>query len=157
MSNELNIIDSFSCKNFYLCNFFKTPITYKSRIWPSAEHIFQASKSLNEAVRELIRIANTPGKVGALGRIINPRPDWDDIKNELMLEIVRLKFDQNIKIREKLINTGDAILINGNTWHDNYWGDCKCRKCQDIKGFNYLGLILMVVRKELLIYGEKSS
>jgi len=48
-----------------------------------------------------------------------------------------------------LLATLDAELIEGNAWHDNFWGDCFCEKCRDIEGLNVLGNILMRIREEL--------
>lgn len=68
---------------------------------------------------------------------------------EVMLNCIRLKFRQHPKLKKKLLGTGDAVLIEGNTWHDNIWGDCSCPKCWNIEGKNLLGRILMQVREEL--------
>lgn len=65
-----------------------------------------------------------------------------------MLIALRKKFNNSV-LKKKLLATGDALLIEGNTCHDNYWGDCKCEKCKDIKGENRLGQLLMQVREEL--------
>jgi len=65
--------------------------------------------------------------------------------------IVKLKFAQNPDLRKKLLATGTEELVEGNTWHDNYWGDCSCPECKNIKGRNQLGITLMRVRKEMTI------
>ena len=57
--------------------------------------------------------------------------------------VIGLKFTQNQEIKEKLLATGNSILIEGNYWHDNFWGNCLCSKCKYIKGRNNLGKILM--------------
>ena len=69
---------------------------------------------------------------------------------EIMHDIVLAKFTQNPDLKAKLIATCDEYLLEGNTWHDNYWGVCLCNgsKCLDKVGKNKLGLILMQVRKE---------
>jgi hypothetical protein len=41
------------------------------------------------------------------------------------------------------------MLIEGNWWHDNFYGSCTCNKCVN-KGENNLGKILMKIREELL-------
>ena len=64
-----------------------------------------------------------------------------------MREVVICKFMQNPDLMKKLLATGDAKLVEGNTWHDNYWGICRCGsrdKCGT--GSNMLGKILMQVR-----------
>ena len=62
-----------------------------------------------------------------------------------------MKFGQNNDLREKLFKTGDLLLVEGNYWHDNYWGDCFCDKCKGRKGENFLGRILMNVRTMLRV------
>lgn len=68
---------------------------------------------------------------------------------EIMLELLRLKFTRNPELGKLLIATGDALLEEGNKWHDNFWGDCTCDDCRDIEGENWLGKLLMQVRDEL--------
>ena len=64
-----------------------------------------------------------------------------------MLEALRTKF--SIKgLKEKLLATGDEELVEGNFWHDNFWGVCSCSKCGN-KGQNKLGKLLMQVREEI--------
>ena len=60
-----------------------------------------------------------------------------------MLNVVRAKFDQHPDLAQKLLETGDEELVEGNTWGDRYWGVCGG------KGKNMLGKILMRVREEL--------
>jgi len=66
-----------------------------------------------------------------------------------MYDIVYNKFSQNEDLKEKLLNTGEIYLEEGNWWHDNYWGQCNCYRCRNIHGLNKLGKILMQVRDEL--------
>ena len=83
-------------------------------------------------------------------RLTLVRYDWDEIKGEVMLPIVREKFKQNPDLAEKLLATGNAYLIEGNYWHDNYFGICTCKECHHKgEGKNVLGRILMQVRDEL--------
>lgn len=66
-----------------------------------------------------------------------------------MYSIVKDKFSRNTNLKKLLLDTKDAYLIEGNWWHDNYWGDCYCPKCSKTLGKNMLGTILMRVREEL--------
>ena len=144
------IINRFDGAYDFLSNFAYSPITFKGKTWSTVEHIFQASKTLDENMREQIRLSPTPEKARRMGKRVLLRPDWERIKKEVMLKSIRLKFGQNSELKEKLLNTKDAVLVEGNTWHDNIWGDCRCSKCLNIKGNNLLGQILMQVRKELI-------
>lgn len=145
----MNVINCFNGEYAFLSNFAHSSITFKGKTWLTVEHVFQAAKTLDENKREQIRLALTPGKAKHMGRKVHLRSDWELIKKEVMLKSIRLKFKQNPELKEKLLRTGDAVLIEGNTWHDNIWGDCCCLKCQKIKGKNVLGEILMKVRDEL--------
>ena len=145
----MTIINRFDGEYAFLSNFAHRPITFKGKTWVTVEHIFQAAKTLDEDMREQIRIASTPGKAKQIGRTVHLRPDWEQIKQEVMLKCIRLKFRQYPGLKERLLSTEDAVLIEGNTWHDNIWGDCSCQKCRERKGENLLGQILMQVREEL--------
>ena len=143
----------------FLSNFYPSEITLDRlyldkqctdpKTWPMVENVFQATKTHNDTERELIRLA-TPGASKRLGRKCRLRDDWEIIKDEVMLECLRYKFSPSqghADLREKLMATGDAILIEGNRWHDNYWGVCYCERCKGV-GKNMLGSLLMKVRKE---------
>lgn len=77
------------------------------------------------------------------------REDWEEIKSQVMLDCLRNKFAAGSMLARALQDTGKEILVEGNLWHDNTWGDCKCNHCCDIKGQNLLGRLLMQVRDEL--------
>lgn len=143
-------ITNFRGEYAFLSNFSHSLIVIdKDEIWDTAEHLYQASKTLDKNERNRLYMAVTPGKAKRLGRKVTLRPDWEEIKYDIMLNVVRLKFTQNLKYAYLLYYTQDKKLIEGNTWHDNEWGNCNCLKCQDIVGKNYLGKILMQIRAEL--------
>jgi ribA/ribD-fused uncharacterized protein len=84
-----------------------------------------------------------PYRAKKLGREISVVQDWDKKKFQIMEALVRIKFLDNPELRIMLKSTGDAILVEGNTWGDKYWGVCKG------EGLNMLGQILMSVRNIL--------
>ena len=145
----MDVINRFDGEYAYLSNFAHRPIVIKGKTWVTVEHIFQAAKTLDEDMREQIRLAPTPRIAKQMGRKVHIRSNWEQIKQDVMLKSVRLKFKQYPGLEEHLLSTKDAVLIEGNRWHDNIWGDCYCPKCQEIKGENLLGKILMQVRDEL--------
>ena len=142
------VIDNFDGVNEFLSNFFPSEIVGEDGItYPTVEHYFQAHKVFNLEDREKIAGAITPGMAKKAGRAVDLRPDWEKVKINIMWDALKLKFkDPNLK--QKLLNTKDAKLIEGNTWHDNFWGDCRCEKCQHKVGRNQLGTLLMVVRQQ---------
>lgn len=122
---------------------------YGEKHGKSVEHFFQAAKMLSTIQYQEILNAPTPGKAKRLGRKYPIRPDWDYRRTFVMREALESKFEDS-ELRGLLLETGRAILIEGNTWHDNYWGDCKCGgpNCA-AKGNNALGKLLMMIRDEL--------
>jgi ribA/ribD-fused uncharacterized protein len=136
-------IDSFEGPHEFLSNFHHSPIRYNGSDFATAEHAFQASKAKNATHREQIRTAKTPGEAKRLGKKADLRPDWDSIKIRVMTEVLRKKFAPGTQLAQDLSATGEAELIEGNTWNDRFWGVCKGT------GQNHLGKILMQIRAEL--------
>lgn len=144
------MITEFDGKYAFLSNFYHAPFVYDGIIYPTNEHFFQAMKTLDQEKRKQIAEAKTPGAAKRMGRQVQLREDWEEVKYTAMRVGVERKFDAHPGLAEKLIATGDAILIEGNSWHDNTWGSCFCPKCAAIAGKNWLGEILMERRKELV-------
>lgn len=142
------MIDQFRGENRFLSNFFNHRLEFKGVFYRTSEHAFQASKANSPTDMRRVQSCPTPGKAKALGRNISLRPDWEEVKDEMMLKITRIKF-QDEYLKGRLIATGTQVLTEGNMWHDNYWGNCTCFECNTILGENHLGLILMRVREEL--------
>ena len=148
--DKLETIASFDGKYAFLSNFFYAPFVYEDNIYPTNEHFFQAMKTLDPEERRKIAEAKTPGVAKRLGRKVQLREDWEDIKLDIMRLGLSLKFHAHMHLIEKLIDTGDADLIEGNTWHDNYWGICLCPKCRGV-GLNNLGRLLMETRERFKV------
>lgn len=128
----------------FLSNFFNVPIEYKGMYYLNSEAAFQAQKCRTEE-EKIPFMTCTATKAKRMGRQVLLRPDWESVKIQLMEEIVRAKFSQNPRLAEKLLKTGDKMLIEGNTWRDTFWGV----DLESGKGENHLGQILMKVRSEL--------
>lgn len=137
------IIDRFIGKNYFLDNFYPSNCIYDGERYATTEHAFQAAKSLDPRTRVLVALCNTPAEAKAFGRNIKPlREDWDQVKVSVMEEILRSKFTRHDDLRQKLLETGDAILIEGNNHRDRFWGQYKG------EGKNMLGTLLMKLREE---------
>lgn len=135
-------ITHFKGQHSFLSNFHPTPIEFEGTTFPTSEHAFQAAKSLDPADRQKIAALATPGKAKAAGKRVKLREGWNDIRVAIMTSILRIKFS-NPELKEALLATGDAPLIEGNTWNDTFWGVCRG------KGQNNLGKILETLRAEL--------
>ncbi len=135
----------------FLSNFWYAEVHMYGKSYPTAEHAFQAAKTVDPEEREKIRNAATPGQAKKLGCKVQLRPDWEEIKLWVMKTLVERKFDPwaHPELAQKLIDTGYETLIEGNYWHDTFWGVCECDRHQS-RGTNNLGRILMEVRDELV-------
>lgn len=141
-------IDNFRGYYYFLSNFSDSKIEYKGYTYSSGEAAFQAQKNDSHTYKHLMQF-QTPKSAKREGRHVNLRKDWEQVKDQLMYEIVLAKFSQNENLKKKLLATGTKRLIEGNTWHDNEWGYCTCNKCKSQKKQNKLGKILMKIRSEL--------
>ena len=142
------MITSFEGKYSFLSNFYACQTEYHNVKYPTSEHAYQAAKTNNPIQREAIKNADTPDDAKRLGRRVEIKSNWDEIKDEVMYEIVLNKF-KNKRMQAKLLATENEQLVEGNYWHDNHFGSCYCKKCLQKPKGNVLGKILMRVRKEL--------
>jgi ribA/ribD-fused uncharacterized protein len=131
----------------FLSNFWPVEVQFDGEIYPSVEHGYQAAKCLELSARDEIRRAARPGKAKKLGGRGQVRPDWEQIRVEVMRELVRQKFVSHRDLAEMLLATENAELVEENTWGDTFWGVC------DGAGENRLGRILMDVREEIRLEG----
>ena len=137
----MKTIDSFTESYRFLSNFYPAHVRFDGGTCPTVEHAYQASKTLDHDEQKTIIAADGPALAKKLGQLVKQRPHWDEIKFDIMHRLVQEKFT-NPLLREWLLSTRNAILIEGNTWNDRVWGVCKG------KGQNWLGKILMIVRRE---------
>ena len=138
------VIDQFRGDYHFLSNFYPIPVMYEGQVYSSSEHAYMASKTNDLSQKQQIIDAKTPGEAKRLGRKATLRPDWEEVKYEVMWAILMAKFSAP-DMRAKLIGTGDATLVEGNNWGDKYWGvDLRTGE-----GHNRLGEALMEVRDVL--------
>lgn len=137
--SKMIVIDSFRGEYRFLSNFYSCPIIFEGDLYSSLEHAFQASKTLDSNERKVVRVAVKAGDAKRAGRKVTKRGDWDDVRVGIMRELLYQKFN-DLQLRQRLINTGDAELVEGNNWGDVFWGVCRGR------GENWLGKLLMEIR-----------
>jgi len=142
------MIYKFADKYYFLSNFFVDEIKYKGKSYQSLEHAYQSQKTTSDSEHDWIKNAPTPEKAKYFGKKIKIRKDWDDVKLDIMLNLIRIKFEKP-ELKKLLLETGNEELVEGNYWHDNTWGNCTCVNCKTIEGKNHLGKILMKVRQEI--------
>lgn len=138
----MNKISEFRGKYFFLSNFYLADVEYEGIKYTNNESAFQSAKVTDYDTR--LKFSNLdPSQGKRKGRNVRLRHGWDNIKFDVMYEVCYAKFNQNEDLKTKLIQTGDAILEEGNTWGDKIWG------VVNGVGQNNLGKILMKVREEL--------
>jgi ribA/ribD-fused uncharacterized protein len=144
-----SVINFYSTADAYgeFSNFAAFPIRPDGRTWPTSEHYFQAQKFVgaDESHVEAIRTARSPMIAARMGRDRSRklRSDWEAVKDEVMRQAVLAKFEQHPALRDLLLSTGNATLVE-HTANDAYWGDGG-----DGRGKNMLGQILMETRRRL--------
>lgn len=145
--SDQSVIKFYSVSDEYgeFSNFAAYSIKLIGKRWPTSEHYFQGQKFQNAGHRESVRKAKTPMIAARLGRDRKKklRRDWESIKDNVMRDAVMAKFSQHGELRDLLLATGEAKLVE-HTTNDSYWGDGG-----DGNGKNRLGLILMEVRDKL--------
>jgi hypothetical protein len=158
------VISEFKGPHRFLSNFYPSALTIRGIVYPTAEHAFQAQKSASADERRAIAALASPLLAKQRGRELDIPENWGRIRKRAMLNVVLLKFAQNARLARRLDETGTQVLVEGNFWHDNEWGQCGClgrgAGCTNEHdpalfgmpahpGKNYLGRILMDVRMVL--------
>ena len=135
------MIGSFKGDYAWLSNMWPCRIVVDNLEFSSVEAAYQACKCAD--INDRIHFVGINGyQAKRRGRHIGLRGDWDAIKLNVMQDLVRTKF-RDPRLADHLRETNGQELIEGNNWHDTFWGVCNGQ------GENWLGRILMQVRKEL--------
>ena len=137
-------------------NFSHHPVMLDGVYYSTAEHAYQSRKCVYVRDLRAIMDCSTPAQAKRLGGKILMAEDFEEKKVGYMYEIIRAKFyygyDKELwPLWWTLTTTDDAELVEGNVWHDNFWGQCSCSHCLNFNttGQNMLGKILMKVRGEI--------
>lgn len=137
--NAPEVISEFRKEYYFLSNFYPTKVMFDGLTYDNSEAAYQAQKvTMPELKRVFLGVSGAKAK--EISHEIVVRADWHDVSLDLMEHIIRAKFEQNMDIRNKLLDTCNAELIEGNVWNDTFWGVCNG------VGENHLGKILMSER-----------
>ena len=132
-----------------LSNLFRRPMEFEGRVYPTAEHAYQAGKARKDEVREWILSAPTPSLVAMAAHGLytwDIVPEWSRTKFDRMRKVLKAKFSQHEDLKKLLLSTGNARLVEaGRTDNavNRTWGEVNG------KGQNMLGVLLMEVRDEI--------
>ena len=135
------MINEFQGDFRFLSNFYPVTIEW-SHLWnnktaKSVEHAYQASKAIHEADCDAILACPTAGAAKRKGMDVQLIPAWEDMKVNVMNQLIKIKFAPNTILGERLIVTEEQFLVEGNSWGDRFWGVCNG------DGRNILGHLLM--------------
>lgn len=126
----------------FMSNFYPSPFEAEGLIWPTVEHYFQAMKTLDKTEWPTFAALDNPAKTKWRGRMVKLRPDWDEVKVEVMNTALRHKFKQNPALLKLLLETNDKVLHEDSPY-DYIWG-------WQNNGQDLLGKCLMKVRDEIV-------
>lgn len=163
-------VTSFRDDHWFLANPFPCPVVYEGIEFPGGEWAFQAAKTPDFGLRREIATLGSWQEAKAAGRAIRLRPDWEQVKRVVMMQVVMDKFTRSPALGAALAATGERVLVEGNTWGDSYWGAVPFRPRtarewetlgrtpvwqtgnpgEILAGHNWLGWILMMTR-ELIV------
>ena len=138
MANE------FRKEYWFLSNFYPINFIYEGKTYKSVEHFYQSQKAKTPEDEQFVLDAETPGEAKKRGRQIDCQENWEEAKLAIMELALRIKFDHPY-LRQKLIETGNELLIEGNSWGDTFWGV----NAETGTGENNLGILLMEIRASL--------
>lgn len=141
-------ITDFRGPHRWLSNYHLVEIDYEGIKYPSTEHAYMATKTLDLELRRECAAIPEPREARQWGQRVPLRPDWEDIKLRVMEDVLRVKF-RHPELRRMLLDTWPGELVEGNTWGDVFWGVC------DGWGENHLGKLLMEIRADELIVDER--
>lgn len=127
----------------FLSNFWPVSVEVGGIAYPSAENAYQAAKFPIGPQFTPYFVSCTPGDAKRFARKALIGASWHARRVAVMSTIVSKKFAFGTDLAQMLIDTGDAELVETNSWGDTFWGVC------DGEGENYLGRILMQVRSDL--------
>jgi ribA/ribD-fused uncharacterized protein len=137
---EIIEIKGFFGEYRFLSNFYLSLVWFEGILYPTVEHAYQAAKTKDIIKRTEMSEILSGGNAKRFGKTFPLREDWEDVKLDIMKQLVFHKFINNKDLKAKLLATGNSYLEETNNWKDFYWGVCNG------EGSNHLGNILMSVR-----------
>lgn len=142
-------------QEFYvLSNFSSFNLTWKDKIFQTSEHAYHWEKfaTTSEFVADMIYAARSAHDAFQIAQANShlARKDWNDVKVDIMRDILFQKAIQHPYVRKKLLETGTRELVE-DSWRDNYWGWGPNKD-----GKNMLGRLWMEVRAKILEYDENN-
>jgi ribA/ribD-fused uncharacterized protein len=130
-------------------NLYPSQVRFEGKVYPTAEHAYQAGKARKPEVRDWILSAPSPALAAMAAHGLytwDVTPAWAETKFDRMRRVLRAKFEQHPNLRKILLSTGNARLVEVGTVNNavnRLWGEVNG------VGQNMLGIMLMELRAEL--------
>jgi len=130
-------------------NLHRREVEFEGEVFATSEHAYQAGKARKPAVRKWLMEAPSPSLLAMAAHGLyywDIAPGWSTTKFDRMRAVLRAKFTQHPDIRDLLLSTGDAELVETATVDNEVnrlWG-----KVNGV-GRNMLGMLLMELRTDL--------
>ena len=130
-------------------NLYRRSVQFEGEVFATSEHAYQAGKARKREVRDWVLSAPSPALVAMAAHGLyywDIVPGWSRTKFDRMRGVLRAKFTQHDDLRELLLSTGDARLVESATVDNEVnrlWGEVNG------EGRNMLGQLLMELRAEL--------
>lgn len=130
-------------------NLLRRPVVFEDVTFPTAEHAYQAGKARRPEVREWLMAAPSPALLAMAAHGLyqwDVTPSWSRIKFDRMRGVLEAKFTQHDDLRQLLLSTGSARLVESATVDNavnRLWGEVNG------VGKNMLGELLMELRSQL--------
>lgn len=159
MKNKEITITKVKEENGWLSCMSAYPIAHQMINYKTCEALFQALRFEGCPIIQK-QIQECPSPMGAkmIARknreLLDRGKMWDEAPSDipLMKKCLKLKLEQHPELKEKLIATGDAIIIEDCTTHNResarFWGAVK--KDGKWVGENVFGKLWMEIREELI-------
>lgn len=138
-------------------NLYRRELVFEGEIFATSEHAYQAGKARKPAVRKWLMQAPSPSLLAMAAHGLyywDVTPGWSTTKFDRMRSVLRAKFTQHADLRELLLSTGDARLVESATVDNDVnrlWGEVNGT------GRNMLGVLLMEIRAELRVDAEAAA
>lgn len=145
----------------YMSNFYKVNFVDENGVkFNCSEQFFMYKKCQifdpnNNTVLEQILHESNPMKIKEYGRLVQNYNDseWSELRYNIMINALRLKFGQNQRLKQKLLDTGNKVIYEASK-EDKIWGiGFNTKDAINVEkktyGLNLLGNGLMDVREEL--------
>ena len=136
-----DVINRFKGEHAFLDNRFRCKFIWEGITYNSAEAAFLSSKFKEVSEREILASCSI-SKAAMKAKEQIPYPGWEEARLDIMESIIKAKFEQNPTLMKKLADTGNRILIYGNSKKETFWGI----DLYSWEGENNLGKIIMRIR-----------